>query len=110
MPTPDDGEYLLIPDVVREHIEQLDEQQHEMVKRLGLLAPQPADYVGEPAAARIDRLIAEPTHFEQRPIGAYTAPNPPPADMPVDPAKWASLPRKKRRELIRYHRKQLGGR
>lgn len=47
------------------------------------------------------------TSFEQRPIGAYTAPQPPPADMPVDPAKWAALSRKRRRELIRYHRKQV---
>jgi hypothetical protein len=27
--------------------------------------------------------------------------------MPVDPDKWRALSRKRRRELIRYHRKQV---
>lgn len=46
------------------------------------------------------------THFEQRPVGSYTPPAPPPAGMSVDPEKWRALSRKTRRALIRHHRKQ----
>jgi hypothetical protein len=62
----------------------------------------------EPDTAQLDDVPV--THFEQRPVGSYTPPAPPPADMPVDPDKWRGLSRKRRRELIRYHRKQVRGR
>lgn len=45
---------------------------------------------------------------EQRPIGSYTPPAPPPADMPVDPAKWRQLDRRTRRALLREHRRVMG--
>lgn len=111
MSTPD-REHLQLPDVVRQAMEDLDDAQHEMVRRLGLLAPQPADYVPVEVPREPDRVQLHDvpvTHFEQRPIGAYTAPQPPPADMPVDPVKWGALSRKRRRQMIRFHRKQVRG-
>jgi hypothetical protein len=56
------------------------------------------------AAELADRLV----QFEQRPIGAYTPPRPPPADMPIDLDKWRALPRATRRALLREHRRVMG--
>lgn len=57
-------------------------------------------------------LSREPDESEaetRKRLNAYTPPAPPPADMPVELAKWRALDRRTRRALLREHKRVTGG-